>query len=108
MRWVMTRVLPVPAPARMRIDPLVASTASRCWGFKLSRISICQKVPADSGPGRMHFSRAQRSEQTGAQSLFRHAQLSTNARRSVRRRSQIDLEEEQRLGVVHKCQVGNI
>src|ERR1700676_1687913 len=36
----MTRVLPVPAPAKMRIGPSTASTASRCWGFRLLRISI--------------------------------------------------------------------
>src|SRR5687768_18081932 len=33
MRWVMTRVLPLPAPARMRVGPSVASTASRCCAF---------------------------------------------------------------------------
>src|SRR5437867_13426384 len=39
MRWVMTRVLPLPAPARMRTAPSVASTASRCCGLS----------PANSG-----------------------------------------------------------
>ena len=34
MRWVMTRVLPLPAPARIRVGPSVASTASRCWSFE--------------------------------------------------------------------------
>src|SRR6185295_14008194 len=33
MRCVMTRVLPLPAPARMSTAPSVASTASRCCGF---------------------------------------------------------------------------
>src|SRR5579872_7004235 len=37
MRWVMTRVLPDPAPARINTAPSTASTASRCWGFSLSR-----------------------------------------------------------------------
>src|SRR3954451_21905770 len=32
----MTRVLPVPAPARITSGPLVASTASRCAGFRSS------------------------------------------------------------------------
>ena len=41
MRWairaVRTRVLPTPAPARMRTGPSSASTARRCSSFKPSR-----------------------------------------------------------------------
>src|SRR5881396_953788 len=37
MRWVMTRVFPLPAPARMRTGPSVASTASRCCGLRPAR-----------------------------------------------------------------------
>src|SRR6185436_19030741 len=37
MRCVMTRVLPLPAPARMRTGPSVASTASRCCGLSPAR-----------------------------------------------------------------------
>src|SRR3954453_19623666 len=37
MRKVMTRVLPLPAPARMSTGPSVVSTASRCCGFSWSR-----------------------------------------------------------------------
>src|SRR2546425_10305676 len=37
----MTRVLPLPAPARMRSGPSVWATASRCWGFNPSRKSMC-------------------------------------------------------------------
>jgi hypothetical protein len=33
MRNVMTRVLPVPAPARISTGPFKVSTAWRCWGF---------------------------------------------------------------------------
>src|SRR5882757_1722183 len=36
MRWVMTRVLPEPAPARMSKGPSTDSTAARCGGFNLS------------------------------------------------------------------------
>ena len=36
-RWLMTRVLPVPAPARMTSGPLVSVTASRCSSFRVSR-----------------------------------------------------------------------
>src|SRR5271156_1764472 len=37
MRKVMTRVFPLPAPARMSTGPSVVSTASRCCGFNSSR-----------------------------------------------------------------------
>ena len=40
MRNVMTRVLPVPAPARMRTGPFSVSTASRCCGFNELRFGI--------------------------------------------------------------------
>ena len=33
----MTRVLPLPAPARMSTGPSVVSTASRCSGFSWSK-----------------------------------------------------------------------
>ena len=33
MRWAMTRVLPLPAPARTSTGPFVVVTASRCGGF---------------------------------------------------------------------------
>src|ERR1700684_2953358 len=36
MRWVITRVLPEPAPARISKGPSTASTAARCCGFNLS------------------------------------------------------------------------
>src|SRR6202167_4694727 len=39
MRCVMTRVLPLPAPARIRTGPSVVSTASRCWGLRPERKS---------------------------------------------------------------------
>src|SRR3990172_3316754 len=39
MRWAMTRVLPLPAPARTRSGPRVAITASRCTGFSGPRIA---------------------------------------------------------------------
>ena len=37
MRWVMTRVLPVPAPARTSSGPSVVVTASRCGGLRPER-----------------------------------------------------------------------
>src|SRR5216684_2632160 len=37
MRNVMTRVFPLPAPARINTGPSVVSTASRCCGFNSSR-----------------------------------------------------------------------
>src|SRR5208337_718667 len=37
MRNVMTRVFPLPAPARMSTGPSVVSTASRCCGFNSSK-----------------------------------------------------------------------
>src|SRR5207302_8207462 len=37
MRNVMTRVFPLPAPARISTGPSVVSTASRCCGFNSSR-----------------------------------------------------------------------
>src|SRR3954454_8348278 len=40
MRWVMTRVLPVPAPASSSIGPSTCSTASRCCGFRPARKSM--------------------------------------------------------------------
>src|SRR4051794_3697860 len=46
MRKVMTRVFPLPAPARMSTGPSVVSTASRCCGFSWSR-----KDNAESGSG---------------------------------------------------------
>ena len=39
-RWVITRVLPLPAPDRIRSGPSVCCTASRCTSFKeLNRLS---------------------------------------------------------------------
>src|SRR5213079_3107715 len=37
MRYVMTRVFPLPAPARMSTGPSVVSTASRCCGLSWER-----------------------------------------------------------------------
>ena len=37
MRYVMTRVLPLPAPARISTGPSVVSTASRCCGLSCER-----------------------------------------------------------------------
>src|SRR5262249_57405604 len=38
MRCAMTRVLPLPAPARTRTGPVVACTASRCTGLSEARM----------------------------------------------------------------------
>src|SRR5262245_50618705 len=37
MRWVIARVLPVPAPARMQTGPAGAVTAARCSSSRLTR-----------------------------------------------------------------------
>jgi len=37
MRWAMTRVLPLPAPARTSTGPFVVMTASRWGGFRGAR-----------------------------------------------------------------------
>src|SRR3990170_7372490 len=42
-RCASTRVLPLPAPARMRSGPLRWLTASRCGGFRRSRISCGER-----------------------------------------------------------------
>ena len=55
----MTRVLPLPAPARISTGPSVVSTASRCCGFSWSR-----KDNAEVAPGSMH-SILQGNEQSG-------------------------------------------
>lgn len=44
MRWVMTRVLPVPAPARMSTGPLMDSTAWRWGGLSVLRSNIGRGV----------------------------------------------------------------
>src|SRR5579864_261206 len=45
MRYVITRVLPLPAPARIRTGPSVVSTASRCCGFSWSRKDNAEVAP---------------------------------------------------------------
>jgi hypothetical protein len=37
---VITRVLPVPAPARINTGPFIVSTASLCWGFNEPRFNM--------------------------------------------------------------------
>src|SRR5437773_3296479 len=39
----MTRVLPVPAPARIKTGPWMVSTASRCCGLRALRLSIAPR-----------------------------------------------------------------
>src|SRR5438876_3167403 len=46
MRWTITRVLPLPAPARTRAGPSPCSTASRCSGLRFSRISMAGVILA--------------------------------------------------------------
>src|SRR5215475_7281224 len=41
----MTRVFPLPAPARMSTGPSVVSTASRCCGFSWSRNDKTELAP---------------------------------------------------------------
>src|SRR5882672_6662224 len=49
----MTRVLPLPAPARTSIGPSPAVTASRCGGFRSSR-----RRSASNGTGELYLGRS--------------------------------------------------
>src|SRR3954453_7473837 len=51
MRWVSTRVLPEPAPARISSGPSPCSTASRCGGFRPARRDLTRS--AGSGTRRI-------------------------------------------------------
>ena len=51
MRWVMTRVLPEPAPARISTGPSVCSTAARCSGFSPSSPSMMRAACCGRGAG---------------------------------------------------------
>src|SRR5437867_2867286 len=48
MRQVITRVLPVPAPARMSTGPSVVLTARRCSGLSEVKSNIKRSVPGDA------------------------------------------------------------
>src|ERR1700686_1065022 len=48
MRNVMTRVFPLPAPARISTGPSTVSTASRCCGFSSSRNDKRELLPQKS------------------------------------------------------------
>src|SRR4051794_5420275 len=50
VRWVMARVLPVPAPARMQTGPRRASAACRCSGSSPARTSADTAPSGDTGP----------------------------------------------------------
>ena len=49
IRWAITRVLPLPAPASTRTGPRVAVTASRWAGLRGSRMTLRAIGPADMG-----------------------------------------------------------
>ena len=57
MRWVSTRVLPEPAPARISSGPSVAATASRWEGFRSAKRGESSKghrvygSPSGESPG---------------------------------------------------------
>src|SRR6516225_5431723 len=54
MRWVMTRVFPLPAPARISRGPSVWLTASRCGAFSPSRNSMSGRhFHCSTRPGRL-------------------------------------------------------
>src|SRR5688572_13549309 len=44
MRQVITRVLPVPAPARIKTGPFIVATARRCSGLSESRLNIGTRI----------------------------------------------------------------
>src|SRR6185437_8168286 len=48
MRYVITRVLPLPAPARINTGPSTVSTASRCCGFSCER-NVRRTAPEPPG-----------------------------------------------------------
>src|SRR5271165_2050629 len=51
MRWVRTRVLPLPAPAKMRTGPSVCSTAARWTSLRASVSTIIRRLLFDAdGP----------------------------------------------------------
>src|SRR5215471_5254815 len=54
IRYVMTRVLPLPAPARISTGPSVVSTASRCCGFSLDRYEDKFQDTRKAGSPRRH------------------------------------------------------
>src|SRR5436190_14813548 len=45
----MTRVLPVPAPARIKTGPRTVSTASRCCGFSELKSGMCARIVIAAG-----------------------------------------------------------
>src|SRR6202011_1826894 len=47
MRWVSTRVLPLPAPAKINSGPSSAVTAARCGGFSPARRSIARSAAGE-------------------------------------------------------------
>src|SRR5689334_18934186 len=48
MRWVMTRVLPLPGPARMSTGPSVVVTACFCGSFSPASKSVCSNIVSSS------------------------------------------------------------
>src|ERR1051326_1114236 len=52
IRYVITRVLPEPAPARTSSGPLPWVTASRCWGLRVERSIISLERRWESGERR--------------------------------------------------------
>ena len=61
MRWARTRVLPLPAPARMRSGPSVVVTARACSGFRCPTISSARFAAASLRVASCAASRARRS-----------------------------------------------
>ena len=56
MRFVITRVLPVPAPARIKRGPWVVCTAESCGGLRLVEYVMalnCLDTNASLGVGRL-------------------------------------------------------
>src|ERR1700676_4257803 len=90
----MTRVFPVPAPARTSTGPSVASTASRCCGFKASRRFMW------SGPrGAVILAEGKTASKCGGNERLPRA--------DERLRGEIDFEEEKGFVVEHEGKIGN-
>src|SRR5579863_5933397 len=88
IRCVITRVLPLPAPARIRTGPSVVSTASRCWGLRPERKSTTEPfshrwVPVLSKEGAMR-TKANLSGRQYEQMLRMLAELTPAERASLK------------------------
>src|SRR5204862_4121286 len=98
MRWVMTRVLPLPAPARMRTGPSVARTASRCCGFRPLRRG---ESSADTG-------RSDRNTRTGSRLVQSGGALTHRSRWAFATPPQPPLALRAGAALLHRDRLGEV